>query len=108
MNAENILETPWYWWLIGFGGQLIFGARFLVQWIASERAGRSVVPLVFWYLSIVGGLLMLAYACFRVDPVFILGQSVGAFIYARNLQLIAKVRRLEAEKQDRSIEMKAS
>lgn len=88
--------TPWYWWAIGFGGQAAFGSRFLVQWIASEKEKRSVMPLAFWYLSIVGGLLMLAYACFRMDPVFIVGQATGTFVYARNLQLLARVRQAEA------------
>ncbi len=81
-------STPWYWWAIGFGGQAVFGTRFLVQWLASERAGRSVMPLAFWWMSIVGGLLLLAYACFLGDPVFILGQSTGTLVYARNLSLL--------------------
>jgi lipid-A-disaccharide synthase-like uncharacterized protein len=80
---------PEFWWvMIGLGGQLLFTARFLVQWIASERAGRSVVPLAFWYLSIGGGLVLLTYALYRRDPVFILGQAMGIFIYGRNLWLI--------------------
>lgn len=86
-----------FWWVvIGLGGQLLFTARFLVQWIASERAGRSVVPLVFWYLSIGGGLVLFAYAVYRKDPVFILGQSMGVFIYGRNLWLIYAERRRNA------------
>ncbi len=86
-----------FWWvIIGLGGQLLFTARFLVQWIASERAGRSVVPMVFWYLSIGGGLVLFAYAVYRKDPVFILGQSMGIFIYARNLWLIHAERRRDA------------
>lgn len=80
--------TPWYWWVIGFGGQLVFASRFWVQWVASERAKRSVVPISFWYLSIVGGLLSLLYAVYRLDPVFTLGQLTGTVIYARNLKLI--------------------
>ncbi|MBT0957804.1 lipid-A-disaccharide synthase N-terminal domain-containing protein [Alphaproteobacteria bacterium KMM 3653] len=67
---------------------MLFTARFLVQWIASERARRSVVPLSFWYFSILGGLILLAYAIYRKDPVFILGQSTGLAIYGRNLWLI--------------------
>ncbi|MFD0982111.1 lipid-A-disaccharide synthase N-terminal domain-containing protein [Tropicimonas aquimaris] len=87
-----------FWWVIvGLGGQLLFTARFLVQWIASERAGRSIVPLAFWYLSIGGGLVLLAYALFRKDPVFILGQSTGLFIYSRNLWLIHAERRRQPE-----------
>lgn len=88
--------TPWYWWAVGFGGQLAFGSRFVVQWITSERERRSVVPLAFWYLSIVGGLLLLAYACYRLDPVFIIGQSTGTFVYVRNLQLLAKTKQRES------------
>jgi lipid-A-disaccharide synthase-like uncharacterized protein len=76
--------------IIGFLGQLLFTARFLVQWIASERAGRSVVPVLFWYFSIGGGLILFAYALYRGDPVFIIGQGFGTFIYVRNLMLIAK------------------
>lgn len=83
--------TPWYWILIGFGGQLVFFSRFFVQWLASEKAQRSVVPLSFWYLSMVGGLLLLTYAVFYLrDPVIILGQTAGTLIYSRNLQLIRR------------------
>ena len=80
--------TEFWWVAIGLGGQLLFTARFLVQWIASERAKRSVVPIAFWYFSVGGGLILFAYACYRQDPVFILGQSMGLFIYLRNLWLI--------------------
>lgn len=80
--------TEFWWVAIGLGGQLLFTARFLVQWIASERAGRSVVPLAFWYFSVGGGLVLFSYAVYRKDPVFILGQSMGLFIYLRNLWLI--------------------
>ena len=76
------------WVLFGLFGQLMFTGRFLVQWIASERARRSVVPVAFWYFSIAGGLVLLAYAIYRADPVFILGQTLGVVIYARNLWLI--------------------
>lgn len=85
-------STPWYWWVIGFGGQLVFASRFWVQWIASERAKRSVMPMSFWWLSIIGGLLSLCYAVYRLDPVFIMGQLTGTFIYARNLALIRRSR----------------
>ncbi|MDD5088677.1 MAG: lipid-A-disaccharide synthase N-terminal domain-containing protein [bacterium] len=73
---------------LGFGAQFLFASRFFVQWIASERIGRSVVPVHFWYLSLGGGLLLLIYAIHRLDPVFILGQAGGLAIYARNLHLI--------------------
>ena len=76
------------WLGIGLLGQALFSARFLVQWIASERRRRSVVPLAFWYFSVGGGLTLLAYAIYRRDPVFILGQGAGLFVYARNLWLI--------------------
>ena len=79
------LRNPWV--LIGFAGQAVFSLRFLVQWIESERAGRSVVPEAFWYLSIAGSVLLLAYALWRRDLVFTLGQSMGFFVYARNLAL---------------------
>ena len=76
------------WVFFGLFGQLMFTGRFLVQWIASERARKSVVPVIFWYFSIAGGLVLLAYALYRRDPVFILGQSLGVIIYSRNLWLI--------------------
>ena len=79
-------ETLWLW--IGLGGQATFFGRFFVQWLASERRKESVVPTAFWFLSIAGGLITLAYAIHRQDPVFILGQSTGLFIYTRNLWLI--------------------
>ena len=89
MNFLNVDSWLEFWWVVfGLGGQLMFTARFLVQWIASERAGRSVIPLAFWYFSISGGAILLAYAIYRADPVFILGQSLGVFIYSRNLWLI--------------------
>ena len=78
------------WLGLGFFAQLLFSARFLVQWLASERAGKSIMPLLFWYLSIAGSGLLLAYAIHRKDPVFILGQSMGIFIYSRNLYLIRR------------------
>ena len=82
------------WWLnpavwsgIGLSGQVMFGSRFLVQWIASESAKRSVVPRAFWYLSLLGGVTLFAYACYRRDPVFVIGQGAGLLVYARNLML---------------------
>jgi lipid-A-disaccharide synthase-like uncharacterized protein len=76
--------------IVGFLGQALFTARFLVQWIASERAGQSVVPLAFWFFSLGGGLVLLGYAIYRKDPVFIVGQATGVFIYVRNLMLISR------------------
>lgn len=81
------------WLVIGFFAQAMFSARFLIQWIASERAGRSVVPVAFWFFSIAGGALLFAYALYRQDPVFIVGQGAGLFIYARNLWLIFREHR---------------
>ena len=76
--------------IIGFISQAIFASRFVFQWIYSERRGESHIPIVFWYLSIFGGLGLLIYAISRKDPVIILGQSFGIFIYIRNLILIYK------------------
>ena len=81
---------PRAWLLIGFVGQACFFGRFLIQWIVSERRRQSVVPVAFWYFSIVGGVILLAYAIHRRDPVFIVGQAVGLFVYARNLYLIGR------------------
>jgi len=78
----------YFWLTLGFFAQLLFSMRFIVQWIASERQKKSVVPISFWYLSIGGSLLLLIYSIYRKDPVFILGQSMGLFIYFRNLMLI--------------------
>jgi lipid-A-disaccharide synthase-like uncharacterized protein len=89
----DVFVTHFDWWVIlGFVAQLMFTGRFLVQWIASERQGRSVVPITFWFFSIAGGLLLLAYALYRRDPVFIAGQAFGVFVYLRNLYLIMKER----------------
>ena len=76
--------------LIGYFAQGMFAMRFVVQWIASERAGRSVVPTTFWIFSIGGGLMLLGYALYRKDPVFIIGQAFGVFVYLRNLQFILR------------------
>ena len=75
------------WLLLGFAGQTCLSARFLIQWIASERRRRSIVPPAFWVLSLAGGLVILAYAIHRRDPVIIAGQTTGLFAYSRNLQL---------------------
>ncbi len=86
LHVESWAE---FWWVaFGLFGQLMFTGRFLVQWIASERVKRSVVPIAFWYFSMIGGVILLSYAIYRKDPVFVLGQSLGVFIYARNLWLI--------------------
>jgi lipid-A-disaccharide synthase-like uncharacterized protein len=81
------------WLVIGFTGQALFSMRFLIQWIKSEREKRSTIPLAFWYFSLAGGVSLLIYAIHRKDPVFILGQGTGIFIYSRNLYLIFRERR---------------
>lgn len=80
------------WLAIGLGGQLMFSARWIIQWLASERMRRSIVPETFWYLSLVGGLLVLAYGVWKREPVIILGQF-GVFIYARNIYFLLRSRR---------------
>lgn len=80
-------DTP-FWLALGLLGQAAFFSRFLVQWIASERAGRSIIPRAFWYLSLGGSLTLLVYTIHRQDPVFLLGQTVGSFVYVRNLVLL--------------------
>ncbi|HVU42233.1 MAG: lipid-A-disaccharide synthase N-terminal domain-containing protein [Xanthobacteraceae bacterium] len=91
---HDVFITRLDWWVIlGFTAQAMFSARFLVQWIASERAGRSVIPLAFWTFSIAGGVLLLAYALYRKDPVFIAGQAFGVFVYVRNLYFVLRDRK---------------
>ncbi len=89
----NELLTGNSWLIIGFAGQALFTLRFLAQWISSERARKSIVPVAFWWLSLAGGVVLFAYALHRRDPVFALGQGAGLAIYARNLVLIGRQRR---------------
>jgi lipid-A-disaccharide synthase-like uncharacterized protein len=84
MSLENI------WLAIGFLGQGLFFGRWVVQWITSEKKSESQVPVSFWYMSLIGGLITLAYAIYRADPVFIAGQSIGSIVYVRNLMLISR------------------
>lgn len=86
------------WLGIGFLGQALFSMRFLIQWIASERIRRSVVPVAFWYFSILGGITLLAYAIHREDPVFIVGQAAGLVVYGRNIYFIWRGRKQDADK----------
>ncbi len=86
------MNSDYIWLIVGLIGQGIFSARFIVQWLASEKEKKSIIPVTFWYLSIVGGLVLLIYSIYTKDPVFILGQSSGVFIYARNLYLIQRER----------------
>ena len=87
-NSLSSLEILFL--VIGFLGQGLFASRFIVQWIYSERRGASSIPIVFWYISIFGGIALLIYAIFRKDPVIITGQLFGIFVYLRNLILIYK------------------
>ncbi len=86
------MSTETVWLIIGFGGQGLFFGRWLVQWFHSEREQESMIPLAFWYLSLIGGLITLVYAIHRMDPVFITGQAVGTLVYLRNLVLIRRTR----------------
>lgn len=83
-------RTETIWIVIGFLGQGLFFGRWLIQWIASERTAKSEMPIAFWYMSLIGGLITLAYAIYRRDPVFIAGQGIGAIVYVRNLVLIRR------------------
>ena len=82
------MPKDFIWTLVGYGGQALFFGRFFVQWLASERKKRSVVPEAFWFFSLGGGTILLAYAIHRRDPVFIAGQGAGLFIYLRNIWLL--------------------
>jgi lipid-A-disaccharide synthase-like uncharacterized protein len=84
------------WIAIGFAGQALFSMRFLFQWFYSERAKRSIIPEVFWYFSVAGGATLLAYAIYKRDPVFIVGQGAGLLIYARNIYFIHRDKRQAA------------
>ena len=82
--------------MIGLAGQALFTMRFVVQWVASERAGKSVIPMAFWFFSIGGGVLLFGYALYVKDPVFILGQGFGVFVYLRNLYFVMRDRKAAA------------
>jgi len=87
---QNLNNLEIFFLFIGFFGQGLFASRFIFQWIYSEKRGESSIPIIFWYLSIFGGIGLLSYAIFRKDPVIISGQLFGIFIYLRNLILIYK------------------
>ncbi len=90
-NVFTWLSHSFSWWeVVGLFGQTLFMMRFIVQWIASERAKHSVIPNIFWYFSLGGGLIVLAYAIHKQSLVFILGQLPGVFVYSRNIYLIKK------------------
>ncbi len=86
------MSHSYFWLAIGFLGQGIFSARFIVQWLVSEREKKSIIPVAFWYLSLLGGITLLVYSIYKQDPVFIMGQTTGVFIYGRNLYLIHRER----------------
>ena len=88
-------ETLWI--AIGFAGQAMFTSRFLIQWLVSERRRESVIPLAFWWFSLLGGVTLLSYAVWRQDPVFIIGQATGLVVYSRNLVLIGRRRQQVAQ-----------
>lgn len=94
LNIESTLDLIWL--AVGLVAQLMFSMRFLIQWISSEKARRSVMPVAFWWFSISGGLLLLTYGFYRGEPVIILGQAFGIVVYARNLWLIYAERRVAA------------
>jgi lipid-A-disaccharide synthase-like uncharacterized protein len=81
------------WVGIGFVGQSLFFSRWLLQWLVSERKGESQIPVSFWYMSLIGSLVVLAYAVHRMDPVFIVGQGVGTLVYIRNIMLVYQARK---------------
>jgi lipid-A-disaccharide synthase-like uncharacterized protein len=91
---QNVFVMQVNWWvLLGYAGQALFAMRFIVQWVASERVGRSVIPMAFWFFSLGGGVLLFAYALYIRDPVFIIGQGLGLFVYLRNLYFVVSERR---------------
>lgn len=91
------MEINTVWLIVGFLGQALFASRFLVQWIASEKIRKSIIPVSFWYLSLAGGILLLSYAIYRQDPVFVIGQSTGVLVYSRNLYFIYREKARECK-----------
>jgi lipid-A-disaccharide synthase-like uncharacterized protein len=87
------MESSRLWLAVGFLGQFLFSGRFIIQWIVSEKRRKSVTPVAFWYFSIAGGVILLAYAIHRRDKVFMVGQATGLIVYVRNLMLIVRARR---------------
>jgi len=82
------MDNTTMWLIIGFSGQALFSARFIIQYIKSEQQQKSVIPVAFWYFSLAGGITLCAYAIHKMDPVFIMGQSLGIFVYLRNLHFV--------------------
>jgi lipid-A-disaccharide synthase-like uncharacterized protein len=94
MLPHHWLTVKQVWEIVGYGGQALFASRFIIQWFKTEREGRSVIPIAFWYFSLAGGVILLAYAIYKQEPVFIIGQASGLIVYARNLYLIFRERSL--------------
>jgi lipid-A-disaccharide synthase-like uncharacterized protein len=95
---NGVIQKFASWWVVlGLIGQLVFASRFVLQWVASERKGKSVIPLPFWYLSLGGSAILLIYSIHIADPVFILANSLNSFIYIRNLMLIGKEKQASRE-----------
>jgi lipid-A-disaccharide synthase-like uncharacterized protein len=92
---QNVFVMKLNWWiLLGYVGQSLFAMRFIVQWVASEKVGRSVIPVAFWFFSIGGGVLLFVYALYVRDPVFIIGQGLGLFVYLRNVYFVFREKNL--------------
>lgn len=103
MTAQDCVELAkdhGAWLVIGFIGQAMFSARFLIQWLASEKVRKSIIPNLFWWFSLAGGAILLIYALHRQDPVFIVGQAAGLLIYFRNIYLIYFAHKKDQEKQE--------
>ncbi len=92
------------WYILGFFGQALFGGRFLIQWIYSEKHRKSIIPMAFWWFSISGGIILLIYSLHTRDPVFISGQIFGVIVYVRNLKLIFNERKAKAQQTQTSEE----
>jgi lipid-A-disaccharide synthase-like uncharacterized protein len=97
---REVVDKFDFWVVFGLGAQLVFGVRFLVQWISSERAGKSVIPIAFWFFSIAGGLMTLVYGLVKREPVIIFGQALSTIIYVRNVVLIFREKGRLREKGD--------
>ena len=93
MDITSLSREEMIWLGIGFLGQSLFFSRWLLQWFISERREESHIPIGFWYMSLIGSVIVLAYAIYRVDPVFIAGQGVGAVVYVRNLILLHRAKK---------------
>lgn len=99
ITAMGLPTSESFWLCVGFVGQALFFMRFFVQWLASERQRQSVLPTAFWYFSLAGGLVLLSYALWRADPIFIIGQASGLVIYGRNLYFVSSSGRASVQVQ---------